>query len=214
MARITNANIDLAEPLKRLFGGVLLATGDKEANTYSVTVMNGGSAASLTGYTCKGYFVRCGTDTIEIAGSVSGNILTVTLPENCYFFDGSYSLAIKLLKGNEITTVVVFDGMVCSTVTDSIVINEQTVNLSDIHRMEVGTVAVSVGAGATASQAIQYRTVFPAMPYVYLSLTTGSPNAFQVSPSNASATGFTLYVKSNLGSTQTAFVRWLAIMPK
>lgn len=121
MPRQNIVKVDLASRLQRIERGALLATADKLANRMGAEVYQNGKAASLTGYTVKGYFIRAGVDTITIAGTISGNQAYVELPESCYYHDGSFSLAVKLCKSGYEQTLVIFDGYIAQTVTGSMI---------------------------------------------------------------------------------------------
>lgn len=121
MPRQSIVKVDLASKLQRIERGALLATADKLANRMGAEVYQNGVAASLTGYTVKGYFIRAGVETITIAGTIDGNKAYVDLPESCYLYDGSFSLAVKLCKSGYEQTLVIFDGYIVQTITDKII---------------------------------------------------------------------------------------------
>lgn len=105
-------DIDLNRPLPRSNAGELLATGDKLSNRYGVRVFRQGEAVNLSGYAVTGYFIRHGHDTVVIAGTVSGNMAYVDLPQACYIASGAFSLAIKISGGGITQTVRIIDGYI------------------------------------------------------------------------------------------------------
>lgn len=121
MPRQSIVKVDLSSKLQRIERGALLATADKLANRMGAEVYQNGTAASLTGYTVKGYFIRAGVDTITIAGTIDGNKAYIDLPESCYLYDGSFSCAVKLCKSGYEQTLVIFDGYIVQTITDKII---------------------------------------------------------------------------------------------
>lgn len=130
--RQTIVDVDLTKSLHRVFSGVLLARNDKLANRMGANVFQDGEAANLAGYTVKGYFIRNGTETIVIDdGGIIGNQAYVDLPGNCYFYDGSYTLTIKLCQGGQELALVIFDGQVGNTITETFVENESVINVED-----------------------------------------------------------------------------------
>lgn len=121
MPRQSIVKVDLSSKLQRYERGALLATADKLANRMGAEVYQDGKAASLTGYTVKGYFIRAGVDTITIAGTIEGNKTYIDLPESCYLYDGSFTCAVKLCKSGYEQTLVIFDGYIVQTITNNII---------------------------------------------------------------------------------------------
>lgn len=121
MPRQSIVKVDLSSKLQRIERGALLATADKLANRMGAEVYQNGTAASLTEYTVKGYFIRAGVDTITIAGTIEGNKAYIDLPESCYLYDGSFTCAVKLCKSGYEQTLVIFDGYIVQTITNNII---------------------------------------------------------------------------------------------
>ena len=121
MPRTNIVKVDLADNLKRYERGVLLASADKAANKLGAEVYQNGKAASLTGYTVVGYFIRTGVDTITINGTIEGNKAYVVLPASCYMYDGAFTLSVKLCKSGYEQTLAIFDGFIAQTVTNRII---------------------------------------------------------------------------------------------
>lgn len=135
--RPTIVDVDLTKKLHRVFSGVLLAKQDKRANRMGANVFQDGAAVNLSGYTVKGYFIRNGTETIVIEdGAIIGNQAYVELPGNCYFYDGSYTLTIKLCQGGQELALVIFDGQVGNTITGAVVENENVINAQDFMQQD------------------------------------------------------------------------------
>lgn len=159
--RQTIVVVELTKNLHRVFSGVMLAKQDKLANRMGANVYQDGKAVNLDGYAVKGYFIRNGTETIVIEnGSIHGNQAYVELPGNCYFYEGSYTLTIKLVKDNVEQTLVIFDGQIAETITDAIVENESVINVEDfiqqdwLHRIETAAeTALEQASIATESAA-------------------------------------------------------------
>ena len=159
--RQTIVVVELTKNLHRVFSGVMLAKQDKLANRMGANVYQDGKAVNLDGYAVKGYFIRNGTETIVIEnGSIHGNQAYVELPGNCYFYEGSYTLTIKLVKDNVEQTLVIFDGQIAETITDAIVENESVINVADfiqqdwLHRIETAAeTALEQASIATESAA-------------------------------------------------------------
>lgn len=154
--RQTIHDIDLSKQLVRIFGGNLLAKNDKKANRMGVNVFQDGKAVSLSGYTVKGYFIRNGVETLILDGVVDGNTAYVDLDARCYHKDGSYSLAVKLCKDSTEQTLVIFDGRIAETITDTVVENENTLSLADIIQQDwVQNVLDAADTAMTSAQQAQ-----------------------------------------------------------
>ena len=141
-------------PMNQLF-----ATSDERAHTIRVTVKASGKAVGLTGAGVIGYFMRADGDTVVITGSVSGNVVTLVLPESCYVAPGHFSLIIKVTQGGDRKAVFWGDGFVTRSNTDVIVDPGDVIPsleelLARIAEMEAATKAASTATSAanTATQ--------------------------------------------------------------
>lgn len=116
-------DIDLTgRMLMRSFVLNMLGEGDEEANTIGARIYHNGEDADLTGFTVSGYFTRAdGTSVILPAGVRTGNLVSVTLPAECYDVQGNFTLSLKLVKGDNMITVRVVDGTVIDTIEGTIV---------------------------------------------------------------------------------------------
>lgn len=131
MPRTNIVKVDLSDNLKRYERGVMLASADKAANKFGAEVYQDGKAASLTGYTVVGYYIRTGVDTITINGTVDGNKAYVVLPESCYYQDGAFTLSVKLRKSGYEQTLAIFDGIIAQTITDRIIDSAKAISFVD-----------------------------------------------------------------------------------
>ena len=120
--------VELARPLPRENVGTLLATGDEYANRFGAYLVKNGANVDVTGYTVTGSFIRPDTVTLALDGVAEGNLVYVDLPANCYVEDGVFSLAIKIVKPEEVTeTVRMVTGHVRLTDTGNIIAPEETI---------------------------------------------------------------------------------------
>lgn len=88
---------DINDPLVTFCPDTLLMRGDKGANIIELTVMDGSSPADLSGYTAVVMFQRPGdSDRIRCPGSISGNVISVTLLGDCYAYSGQYYASLVL----------------------------------------------------------------------------------------------------------------------
>lgn len=106
----------------RSFAQKIVGEGDKNANRYGIRLWRNGEPESVGGSSCIGYFIRHGHgDTVTIDGGLfSGQEAYIDLPDDCYHYDGAFTLVIKLVKlvGSGVTgTMRIIDG----TVVDSMI---------------------------------------------------------------------------------------------
>lgn len=114
---------DLDSGIKRTYLNTIHATGDALANCYAVALYKGNTAYTLpSGATVKGYFVRQkDNSTIELSGTKSGNVASVTLNSACYNQSGPFTLTIKVLEGSAVTTVFYGEGSILTSRTGTTV---------------------------------------------------------------------------------------------
>ena len=103
---------DLDKGIKKTYLNTIFATGDALANCFAVQLYKGNAAYTIpSGAKVKGYFVRCKDDTtIELTGTKSGNVASVTLNGACYNESGQFILTIKVLEDSAVTTVFYGEG--------------------------------------------------------------------------------------------------------
>ena len=88
---------DINDPLITFCPATLLARGDRNANIIKLTVMDGNAPADLSGNTAVVLFQRPGDSyVVRCPGSVSGNVISVTLLGDCYLYTGQYYASLIL----------------------------------------------------------------------------------------------------------------------
>lgn len=113
-----------------------IGLGDVKANRFGVRMFRNGAAENIEGSTCIGFFMRPDGTNLQIQGStytgISGNKAWVALPQDCYAYEGRFTLAIKVISsGAGITgTMRIVDGMVDNTGTTGTVSPTSTVPTS------------------------------------------------------------------------------------
>lgn len=116
--------VELQNQLKRHDVG-LLAAYDSKANRFGAKLERDGTDIDATGYSVHGYFIRPNAETVLIEGAASGNMVHVDLPANCYYYDGAFTLSVKISKDGFEQTVLICDGRVGLTRTDVLVDEER-----------------------------------------------------------------------------------------
>lgn len=147
LARNNIVKTDLSNPLQRQNVGVVLAAGDEKANRFGAEIYRDGQPVDISDCIVLGYFVRPNDNTVLIQGVAEGNTAYVDLSQNCYKYDGAFSLTVKISNSSEGTqTVYICDGHIVPTRTDTIVDDERLIPSVE----EIAASMEEVGA-ATAS---------------------------------------------------------------
>ena len=88
---------DINDPLITFCPATLLARGDQNANIIRLTVLDGNAPTDLSGNTAVVLFQRPGDSyVVRCPGSVSGNVISVTLLGDCYLYAGQYYASLIL----------------------------------------------------------------------------------------------------------------------
>lgn len=140
-------------PLKSLY-----ASGDKDAHVFELTLYRGAEEIDLSGASAHGYFIRADGYTVPITGAISGNVVTLTLSEGCYYVVGNFNLIIKVSTAESRKSVFWGNGYVVRSMTDAIVDEENVIPsldelLAQIAAAESATKAANQAASAANSAA-------------------------------------------------------------
>lgn len=97
--------VDLAKPAPAISDPyTLMFPGDENAHVWQITVLNNGEAADLSGGTATGYFLRPDGNTVTIVGTISNNVISVTLDATVYAYVGWVKAAVRWsVSGNTVT---------------------------------------------------------------------------------------------------------------
>lgn len=140
-------------PLKSLY-----ASGDKDAHIFELSLYRGAEEIDLSGASAQGYFIRADGYTVPITGAISGNIVTLTITEGCYYVVGNFNLIIKVSIGESRKSVFWGNGYVVRSMTDAIVDEENVIPsldelLAQISAAESAAKAANQAASAANSAA-------------------------------------------------------------
>lgn len=140
-------------PLKSLY-----ASGDKNAHIFELSLYRGAEEMDLSGASAQGYFIRADGYTVPITGAISGNVVTLTLSEGCYYVVGNFNLIIKVSIGESRKSVFCGNGYVVRSMTDAIVDEENVIPsldelLAQISAAESAAKAANQAASAANSAA-------------------------------------------------------------
>nr|DAE21069.1 MAG TPA: BppU domain protein [Siphoviridae sp. ct8LX107] len=144
-------------PLKSLY-----ASGDKDAHIFELSICRGAEEVDLSGASAQGYFIRADGYTVPITGTISGNIVTLTLSEGCYYIVGNFNLIIKVSTAENRKSVFWGNGYVVRSMTDAIVDEENVIPsldelLAQIAAAESAAKAANQAASAANSAATSAR---------------------------------------------------------
>ena len=144
-------------PLKSLY-----ASGDKDAHVFELSLYRGTEEMDLSGASVQGYFIRADGYTVPITGTLSGNVVTLTLSEGCYYVVGNFNLIIKVSIGESRKSVFWGNGYVVRSMTDAIVDEENVIPsldelLAQIAATESAAKAANQAASAASSAATSAR---------------------------------------------------------
>lgn len=114
-------DVDIQNPISPVPLQQILATGDKAANRIGVRLYSGGEAYSPGG-SCRGYVLRADGATVPILdGTISGNEMSIDLPEAAYAVQGSVVISIVNITSGSATTVFLGVGSVNRTQSDVVI---------------------------------------------------------------------------------------------
>lgn len=136
-------------PLKSLY-----ASGDKDAHIFELSLYRGAEEVDLSGASAQGYFIRADGYTVPITGAISGNIVTLTLSEGCYYVVGNFNLIIKVSTAESRKSVFWGNGYVVRSMTDAIVDEENVIpSLDELLAQITATESAAKAANQAASAA-------------------------------------------------------------
>lgn len=136
-------------PLKSLY-----ASGDKDAHVFEFSLYRGTEEMDLSGASAQGYFIRADGYTVPITGTISGNVVTLTLSEGCYYVVGNFNLIIKVSAAESRKSVFWGSGYVVRSMTDAIVDEENVIpSLDELLAQIAATESAAKAANQAASAA-------------------------------------------------------------
>lgn len=174
-------------PLKSLY-----ASGDKDAHIFELSLYRGAEEMDLSGASAQGYFIRADGYTVPITGAISGNVVTLTITEGCYYVVGNFNLIIKVSTAESRKSVFWGNGYVVRSMTDAIVDEENVIPsldelLAQISAAESAAKAANQAASAANSAATSAAQAASAAD-TNASAANSAANAATAAASAASAT--------------------------
>jgi len=117
-----NLKTDLAQGLQKFFLKSPLVRNNKKAHTFNVTVVDGSTAVELG--TISATFMNGKSAMVEIDNTLctaTGNVASVTLPEQCYTVPGSALLTINNITDDAVVCIALIFCQVANNISDSAV---------------------------------------------------------------------------------------------
>lgn len=151
-------DVDLQRPVSPQPLKQMVCEGDSNGLSVGVRVYSDGEAVALGGE-CVGKVVRADGATVQLTGTINGNLASVVLDQTSCAIEGPIQVAICWVSGSNITTLVIAYGTVVNTQTGNAIepstpIPDLTQLLAEIAAMRAATDA----ANAAASKAVRYDT--------------------------------------------------------
>ena len=151
--------VDLARGVQapQVWPEALLVTGDDQAHTWRVTVLDGGKPAQIAG-TVTGYFIRSDDYMVPVEGSLDGHIASVTLNASCYAVEGDMDAVMQIESNGLTLTLAAIILPVRRLLSDSIVDNEHKIPsiaelLAQVEALKQATADAKAAAESAEAQA-------------------------------------------------------------
>ena len=166
IARLIERTVDINQALRCENLGTFFKH-DSLAHTFLISVVSNGQPVNLTGYSAVAYFNRPTADTVPVVGSVTGNVVSVTLAEACYVYEGHFNLVIRLTDGGDSKIAIYWaDGNVRidsndATVDPGGVVPDLTELLAKIDQMEQATASAREATSDAENALSEIKEVLP-----------------------------------------------------
>ena len=146
--------IDLEKVIAEKDVGLIMGSGDEDANMFIVSVKRGGETVNLTGLGVVGYLIMPNDETLRLNGSVVDNKACVTINKKGYVYDGAVQLTVKLVVNGKENTIAIFHGKNARTQTENISDGEKVIyGVADILNMIDSMAQAEKDAKAAATSA-------------------------------------------------------------
>lgn len=174
---LLRSTVDLASPklTTDIVNAGYIFRDDENAHVWEITVLDGGVAADLTGYGAVGYFIRSDDNTVIIAGTISGNVVTVQLNANCYAYRGLLKGVIRIEKTNSVISIGAMHVRIDVATTAQAVIDDEI-----LIRFETSVAAVESLIGQTGNYYTKEETLNAIYPIgaIFVSVASTNPGTY------------------------------------
>ena len=156
--------VDLARGVQapQVWPEALLLTGDDQAHTWRVTVLDRGKPAQIAG-TVTGYFIRADNYMVPVEGILEGSTAIVTLNASCYAVEGDMDAVMQIETDGLTLTLAAIVLPVRRLLSDSIVDDEHKIPsiaelLAQVEAMKQATADANAAASDAADEAAAARS--------------------------------------------------------
>lgn len=199
--KLQHMQIDLNNPIAEKNVGMVMGSGDENANTFTVSVKRGGETVDLTGCTVTGYLIMPNDETLRITGSVKDGKASVTVPKSGYVYDGAFQLAIKIVVGDKENTVAIFTGKNARTTSENISDGEKVIyGVKDILNM-IGSMEQAEADAKSATTAANNAATSANSAANKANTATSNANAATTAANNAAQAATTAAGNANTATT-------------
>ena len=179
-------------PLKSLY-----ASNDKDAHIFELSLYRGAQEMDLSGASAQGYFIRADGYTVPITGAISGNVVTLTLSESCYYVVGNFNLIIKVSIGESRKSVFWGNGYVVRSMTDAIVDEENVIPSLDELLAQIAAAESAAKAANTAATNANNATKAASTATTNANTATKAANTAATNANNATKAASTATTNAN-----------------
>lgn len=120
ISRVIKKTVDLdaVQKVDQLDGSLYQL--EESGHTFEITCLSNGAAAAVSG-TVSGRFLRADGVTQLISGTLSGNVVSITLTQNCYNVPGRFGLVVYVTGSDVSTAIYCAVGSVYRSTSDTVV---------------------------------------------------------------------------------------------
>ena len=184
-------------PLKSLY-----ASNDKDAHIFDLSLYRGAQEMDLSGASAQGYFIRADGYTVPITGAISGNVVTLTLSESCYYVVGNFNLIIKVSIGESRKSVFWGNGYVVRSMTDAIVDEKNVIPSLDELLAQIAAAESAAKAANTAATNANNATKAAQTATTNANTATKAANTAATNANNATKAAQTATTNANTATKE------------
>lgn len=151
-------------------------TQDSVGNRVGVKVYKDGAEVALTG-SVTGYCVLPSGETVSVAGTRSGNQASILVPQSALAYTGPLGIAIKLVDGNTITTLMSIIVVVYRSKTDTVITPSSQIITDWANQIAAALQEVEDASAAQDEKIDDLKSAINNEPIVSSSFAQGARNA-------------------------------------
>jgi len=131
---------------------------ENEGHTFRIVCNMGTDPASISG-TASARFLRPDETTVYFTGSISGNVVEITLPQSCYTVNGRFGMVVFVTGGGVASAVYAVAGTVARSTTEDVIDPTETIpSLEELIAQIEACEQATDNANAAAQHAVRFDT--------------------------------------------------------